>query len=338
MRLPNVLSIVLLALSSVQLGAQTLSNAGGDAAVSLDLPDDPGQEALPLARPEPEPASGVPVQLEAQRQTRAGDILTLTGDVVIHYRDYILRADKAVYNQSTSELEAEGHLQVAGGPDDVLISASHGEMRLNMHTARFYDVKGSAGVRNSGRTIVYSTANPFLFSGRVLLQNGEGNYRIVDGTMTNCRLPRPDWQVISRTINLANGKASTSNAFFEFFGVPLFYMPYLRHPVDESGRESGLLIPVLSNSSIKGFIVGEQIYWVINRSMDMIVGSEYYSKRGWAPNGDFRYKGPGTDHLVVRWNALLDRGVEQQVGATLPTPAAHHADLLPACSLRRIRH
>jgi LPS-assembly protein len=329
MRLPNVLSIVLLALSSVQLGAQTLSNAGGDAAVSLDLPDDPGQEALPLARPEPEPASGVPVQLEAQRQTRAGDILTLTGDVVIHYRDYILRADKAVYNQSTSELEAEGHLQVAGGPDDVLISASHGEMRLNMHTARFYDVKGSAGVRNSGRTIVYSTANPFLFSGRVLLQNGEGNYRIVDGTMTNCRLPRPDWQVISRTINLANGKASTSNAFFEFFGVPLFYMPYLRHPVDESGRESGLLIPVLSNSSIKGFIVGEQIYWVINRSMDMIVGSEYYSKRGWAPNGDFRYKGPGTDHLVVRWNALLDRGVEQQVGATLPTPAAHHADLLP---------
>jgi LPS-assembly protein len=37
--------------------------------------------------------------------------------------------------------------------------------------------------------------------------------------------------------------------------------------------------------------VGEQVYWVINRSMDMVVGSEYFSKRGWAPNGDFRYKG-----------------------------------------------
>jgi LPS-assembly protein len=147
--------------------------------------------------------------------------------------------------------------------------------------------------------------------------------------MTNCRLPRPDWQLISRSINLANGNASTSNAFFKFLGVPLFYLPYLRHPIDESGRESGLLIPVLSNSSIKGFIVGEQIYWVINRSMDMVVGAEFYSKRGWAPNGDFRYKGPGIDHLVVRWNALLDRGVEQQVGATLPTPAVHSADLLP---------
>ena len=54
----------------------------------------------------------------------------------------------------------------------------------------------------------------------------------------------------------------------------------------------------------------------------MVVGSEYYSKRGWAPNGDFRYKGPGLDHLIVRWNALLDRGVEQQIGATIPTASA----------------
>ena len=329
MRLRTLPIIALLSLCSLTLGAQTFIIATSIATDPSEVPDDPGQEAMPLAQPEPAPATGVPFQLEALRQTRAGDLLTLSGDVVVHYRDYILRADKAVYNLATSELDAEGHLQVAGGPDDVLISASHGEMRLNMHTARFYDVNGSVGVRNAGRTIVYSTTNPFLFSGRVLLQNGEGNYRIVDGTMTNCRLPRPDWQVISRAINLVNGNASTSNAFFKFLGVPLFYLPYLRHPVDESGRESGLLIPVLSNSSIKGFIVGEQVYWVINRSMDMIVGSEYYSKRGWAPNGDFRYKGPGLDHLTVRWNALLDRGVEQQVGGILPTPAVRPADLLP---------
>jgi hypothetical protein len=52
--------------------------------------------------------------------------------------------------------------------------------------------------------------------------------------------------------------------------------------------------------------------------MDMVVGAEYYSKRGWAPNGDFRYKGPGLDHLTARWNALLDRGVEEEVGNSRP--------------------
>ena len=72
------------------------------------------------------------------------------------------------------------------------------------------------------------------------------------------------------------------------------------------------MIPVVSNySSIRGWTFGEQIYFVLNRSMDMVVGTEYYSKRGWAPNGDFRYKGPDLDHFTVRWNALLDRGVEQ---------------------------
>jgi len=338
MRPRNLVFITLLALCHLQLRGQTLTNAlppasqpsavagapGSDLQIQADsgaqLPDDPGQEVLPIAQPEPAPSTGVPVQWDAGHQHWVGDVLTLTGDVVFHYRDYILRADKVIYNQSTSELEAEGHLQLAGGPNDVLINASHGEMRLNMHTARFYNVNGSQGVRPDGHTVIYSTANPFLFSGRVMLQLGEGNYRLVDGSMTNCRLPHPDWRVISRAINLANGKASTSNALFEFLGVPVFYMPYLRHPTDEMGRESGLLTPEFGyGSSVKGLVLGEQVYWVISRNMDMILGAEYWSKRGWAPNGDFRYKGPGQDHLTARWDALLDRGVEETV-ITLPIP------------------
>ena len=282
-----------------------------------------------MAALEPPAATGRPVEWEAERQVWAGDVLTLTGGVVVHYRDYILRADQVVYNRATTELEADGHLEVTGGPRDVHINATHGDMRLNMHTARYYNVTGSEGVRAAGRTVVYSTTNPFLFSGRVLLQLGEGDYRLIDGTMTNCRLPKPDWRVISRTINLNQGAASTKNAWFELLNMPVVYLPYLRRPMDETGRESGLLIPVISNSSIKGFIVGEQMYWAISRSMDMIVGTEYYSKRGWAPNGDFRYKGVGLNGLIVRWNALLDRGVEAEVGNTLAPQAAKPADSLP---------
>ena len=222
-------------------------------------------------------------------------------------------------------LEAEGHLQLTGGPNDVQISASHGDMNLNMHTARFYNVSGIQGIHGAARSGVYSTSTPFQFTARVLLQTGEDNYRIIDGTMTNCSFPRPDWRIISRAINLDDRTASTKNSFFELFGVPLVYLPYLRHPVDETGRESGFLIPVISNSSIKGFVLGEQYYWAINRSMDMVIGAELFSKRGWAPNGDFRYKGRDLDHLIVRWNALLDRGVLQQIGNTNAlTGAAQH--------------
>jgi LPS-assembly protein len=326
MRPRTFVFITMMALCHWMVRGQVLTNAlppaqitpppHGSSEASLPgehgLPDDPGQEALPLAQPEPIPRSGIPVEWKADRQTWAGHTATLFGVEEFHYRDYVLRADKVVYNQETSELEAEGHLQMSGGPEDIVLTASHGDMRLNMHTARFYDVTGTLGVRRAGRAIVYSTPNPFLFSARVLLQTGEGTYKIVDGTMTNCRLPKPDWQLLARQINIADGKASTKNTIFKLLGVPVFDLPYLSRPVNETGRVSGLLTPVFSvGSSIRGFTAGEQAYIVLNRSMDMILGTEYYSKRGWAPNGDFRYKGPGLDHLTARWNALIDRGFEQ---------------------------
>ncbi|MGB6974717.1 MAG: LPS assembly protein LptD [Terracidiphilus sp.] len=272
------------------------------------LPDEPGQELIPVARPEPLPATGVPVLLHADTQSLQGHVVTLLGGVEIHYADYTLRADKVVYNQATTDLQADGHILVTGGEEDAFIRADHGEMRLNEDTGRFFNVTGSLGVRRAGRATVYSTPNPFLFSGRVLLLTGKGQYRVIDGTMTNCLLPHPDWQLIARSIRVADGKASAANTYFKVRDVPVFYLPYLRHPVNENGRESGFLIPVISNSSIKGLILGEQVYIALSRSTDMVLGAEYYSKRGFAPNGDFRFKGAGLNFLNVRWNALLDRG------------------------------
>ena len=104
--------------SAVEPAADSPAQQSGSGA---SLPNDPGQEILPVAQPEPAPESGVPVVWEAQHQSRVGNIWTLTGDVVVHYRNYILRADKVVYDQSTTELDAEGQLQVTGGPNDVLI-------------------------------------------------------------------------------------------------------------------------------------------------------------------------------------------------------------------------
>ena len=317
----NFVFITLMTLCHLQLAGQMLTNALPPSQQATDrqqtaqqpsdssLPDDPGQEAIPAATPEPIPPTGFPVSWNADRQTWADKVVTLDGVDNFRYRDYVIRADRIIYDTSTGELKAEGHLQVSGGRSDAYIAASHGDMRLSMHTARFYDVHGSIGLRRSGRTVVYSTANPFLFSARILLQTGEDSYKIVDGTMTNCRIPKPDWQILAHSITVANDKATTRNSLFKILGIPVLYLPYLSHPVELTGRQSGFLIPVISNSTIKGLTIGEQFYFALNRSMDMVLGTEYYSKRGFAPNGDFRYKGPGLDHFTAKWNALIDRGV-----------------------------
>jgi LPS-assembly protein len=292
------------------------------AADPAQAPDDPSRQLLPVAVPEAMPATGTPVRWEALRQSRVGDDWTLTGEVVLYYKSYVVRADKIVYHKDSDTVEAEGHLQLEGSLTDVLVNASHGEMHLEDHTAVFYDVSGSMGVRRVGKSMIYSTPEPFLFTGRMLIQTGEGSYRIVDGAMTSCKLPKPDWRWISHSIAVTNGKASTHNSFFELLGVKLLYLPFLQRNLDETGRESGLLIPAFENSGTKGIVVGEQFYWAISRSMDLTVGTEYWSKRGFAPNGDFRYRGPGLDAVAVRWNALIDRGVDETVPATATTPAS----------------
>ena len=49
--------------------------------------------------------------------------------------------------------------------------------------------------------------------------------------------------------------------------------------------------------------------WVINRSADATFGTQYFSKRGWSPSGEFRYRGRGEDFASAHFIALFDRGL-----------------------------
>jgi LPS-assembly protein len=280
--------------------------AGTDA-----LPDDPSQQSdIPEAQVIPAAPSGVPVRIASQTQTKRDNIYTVSGEVVIDYRDYTVRADYATYNQDTSEVEAHGHLQLDGGPDDEHILADHGTMNLDAQTGHFYSVTGTLGVRRAGTSkLIYTTPDPFAFTGREVIKDGPRKYRVIGGSMTSCRLPKPDWRLLSSQIYVNNNEASAKNSVFTLFRMPLFYLPFVTHPVDTTGRQSGLLLPIGGHDSQKGYIVGEDIYWAINRSTDLMVGTEYFSRRGWSPSAQFRYRGRGQDFFIGRFHSLLDRGL-----------------------------
>ncbi len=319
-------------------------------------PDDPSlQSTIPEAHVVPPPPEGVPVKIEADTQTYVktdgGGLYTLQGHVVIHYKDYVISADHATYNQDTSDIVAEGNLHVDGGPDEAHFIASHGTMNLDAHTAHLYEVSGTLG---EGRTSqvktvttvlpgvgtqqqakpVFTSASPFALSGRELIQTGEQRYHIIQGTMTSCRLPTPDWQLVAHNFFLEKGVAHAKSSWFELQAlpvvhkVPVFYMPYVTHAVNSDSRETGFVIPVFGKDTLKGWIFGEDVYFVLGRSADLLIGSQYYSKRGFAPNGIFRYKGRGYDFATFRFNSLLDRlsGSANQGGVDLLFDGRHDFD------------
>lgn len=321
MRARIFLCITLLYLCHPQLWPQAVTKqfpppAQAEISVSAgNLPDEPGQDSgqsgdIPVAKVLPAPPTGVPVEIHANTQREQNNVFTLDGNVLIYYRDYAVQADKVTYNRDTGDVIAEGHLIVDGSPDNEHITATHGEMNLDRDTAHFYDVVGTLGVSAGPHNrMVFTSPNPFAITGREVLKLGTGRYKVIDGTMTSCRLPKPDWRLLSKEIDLADGKASAHNTVFQLLSVPLLYLPYATHPVGEETRSSGLLLPIVGNSTTKGFILGEEVYFALSRNSDLTLGTEYFSKRGFSPMGMFRYRGFGEDFFNVRFHSLFDRGL-----------------------------
>jgi len=305
-----LITITVLAASHPQLVAQQVTTQAPPRASLPDgLPDEPGAVLYPDAKVLPQEDGTTLLEItSAGPQSKIGNRFILDDDVVLTYGDRTVRADHIEYDTETGDLTATGHLKATGGANNEIISASHGELNLKTQTGRFYDVVGSVGLKSSGRGTVYVSGNPFLFTGRMVVKTGPQAYEVYDGTVTSCQLEHPDWMLYAGKFTVTSEKASAHNSVFRLLNVPLLYMPYVTHPVGGENRQSGFLIPVLGQSSTRGFILGEELYWVINRSADVTLGAEYFSLRGWAQSGTFRYRGLGNDFARAHYNGLLDRG------------------------------
>ncbi len=265
---------------------------------------------LPFAKLLPEPGATDALIIDSDGpQSKVGSRYILDKNVVLSLRGYRVAADHIEYDSESGELTATGHLRATGGVNHEVISASHGSLNLKAQTGRFYDVTGSVGLKQAagGKGAVYVSANPFLFTGRLVVKSGPQEYQVYDGTVTSCQLPRPDWLLSAAEFTLDSEKARAKNSVFHLLNIPLLYLPYVTHPLDATERQSGFLIPVVGQSSTKGLVLGEQMYWAINRSTDLTLGAEYFSRRGWSESATFRYVGRNDDFMRAHYNGLLDR-------------------------------
>ncbi|HUO61626.1 MAG TPA: LPS assembly protein LptD [Candidatus Acidoferrales bacterium] len=287
---PSHLLLLLLLLTS-QLPAQT----GGQ---NLQVNNNQGNAAAPADE----------VTIKASEQVKRGNIYELTGDVEIDYHGYVLRADKVTYDSDTGAALASGSVVLDGGPQDAHLQAARANYNVKQESGTFYDVVGSFGTVVRGRTIVLTTNNPFMVTGREVRKVGD-RYIVSHGTITSCALPSPKWEFEGEKIDVVAGEeARIYHATFRLRHIPVIYFPYIQHPVQNLGRQSGFLIPAVGQSSSKGFIFGDSFYWVIDRSMDATVGAEYWSRRGWSERADFRARPTDSSSFNVRLFSVQDRG------------------------------
>lgn len=265
---------------------------------------------LPQEAPEiPKQLKEEDVSMSALSQEKVGPLYSLKGQAEIHYGIWQLNADEITYNSDTSEAVASGHVVLDGGPNDERIEAARATYNIKTETGRFEHVNGSIGARVRGSRLMLTSSNPFFFTGKLLEKIGPDHYKIVDGVVTTCDLPRPKWEFSSHKVDVeVGGTAKIYHTAFGIEGIPVLYLPFATLPAERRPRQSGFLIPNLGESTIKGFIFGESFFWAISRSMDAHIGAEYFSKRGWAPQGEFRARPSDKAFVDLTYFSVLDRG------------------------------
>ncbi len=302
--------------SSSSSGAQILPESAGDdsspkvqqqdardAQQILDQELQAGSEAQDA---NPKPSVNVPlgreeVLIQADHQTWNQDTWTGTGHVVVRFRNNVLHCDDATYDSTTGIVTATGHVVFDGGPHNEHIVSSHGTYDVSRDTGTFYDATGSTGVKVKNKLMFLTSSTPFFFSGKVIDKLGPDQYLVHHGYITSCRLPKPKWRFVATTALIEVGDdARMHHATLRIGNIPVFYFPYAEHPIDNLGRKSGFLIPVIGQSTTRGTIIGDSFYWAINRSSDAEIGGELYSRKGWAQHGSYRAVGY-TWHAVAEY-------------------------------------
>ncbi len=269
--------------------------------------------------------SGGEATLEADQQRAVGKTYYADGNVDVLYQNARLRADHVEYDSENQVVIARGHVQLDYMTQHVEADDARYELRTGRGT--FHHVHGTFALQRRPSATLLITPNPLYFDAQVADRLDENTYRIHKAWLTVCKPGRPTWKFyapaatirLKKTVHLENGN-------FRLFSVPVLYLPYATFPAEQN-RESGFMIPDIGDTSQKGFVFGDAVYWAPLDWMDLTLGAFDYSRRGWSQKGQLRMRPWQGAQLESSYFGVIDRGLEQ-VDAPPVKQGGHEAKLL----------
>ena len=271
------------------------------------------------------PTPGGEASLEADQQRKEGNVYYADGHVDLHYQEARLRADHLEYNSDTQVVIARGHVQLDYLTQHVEADDARYELRTSKGT--FHNVRATFALQRRPSPTLLISPNPLYFVAAEAERLDENTYRIHHAWLTVCDPGRPTWKFYAplATVHLQSS-VHLENGNFRLWSVPVLYLPYATFPA-EKRRDSGFMIPDLGNTSQKGYVLGDSFYWAPLDWLDLTIGADDYTKRGWSQRGEFRMRPWNNARLDASYYGVIDRGLEQ-VDAPPIKQGGHEAKLL----------
>ena len=287
------------------------------------------QEGAAQQPPSPPPTGGIAEITASGPQRKEGDLYIADKDVDIRYLGMHLQADHAEYNSATSQAVARGH--VVFEFENQHLEGDEAELNVATGKGTFRNVRGSIRLERNPNPMLLVTANPLYFEAEVVERLSPDVYDVHHGRFTICDPRRPAWQFYAPEAKITLEKTVVLiNSNFRLFRVPLFWTPYATAPAGTHIRQSGVLLPVLGNSTSKGFVFGDAFYWAPKAWMDTTLGFEYFSRRGPGQRASFRVRPFENTSIQYSYFGVEDRGIP---GPTGPTKQGGSEQRLEAQSL-----
>jgi LPS-assembly protein len=214
----------------------------------------------------------------------ANSRVAAVGNVQIYYGDSPLEANRVIYDQKTKRLHAEGNVRLTEQDGKV----TYGEIMDLSDDYRdgFVD---SLRLDAPDQTRMAATR----------AERTSGNYTVFhNGVYTACAPCKDDpkkpplWQVKAARIIHDQGEKMMyfEDARLEFFGQPLAWLPYFSAPDPTVKRKTGVLVPVISSSSVYGGALDVPYYWALAPDYDATFAPMITTKQGPLLEGEFRQR------------------------------------------------
>jgi len=260
------------------------------------------------AKPTPytkDPGRDEPIKVRADRLTHNRDsgVAIASGDVIIDFGPYKLIADRVVYDPRADKLTAIGNVYFREPNGNVVraeklqLSDRFRQGFVDYLTVRFTNeswITADHGERRDGNVqvftnVIYSRCNECVDA---------------DGT--------PLWRLRSAKVTHVEDEGTIyhEDSTLEFFGMPVFYVPWLSHPDPTVKKKSGFLIPTVHSSSTFGVGLEVPYFWNLAPNYDITLKPVITSRQGLLAQADWRHRlDNGSYFIDLAGIYQLDKGL-----------------------------
>lgn len=202
------------------------------------------------------------------------------GNVEVYYGDRTLTADVITYDNRTGRIGAEGQI-VLRDESGATVFADIADL----------DQELTDGLVQGAKLVLDEHVRLSAVEGR----REDGRFNVLSKAVYSaCEVceenPTPLWRIRARRV-IYDEEARIvhyENAWFDVFGIPVFWTPYFQHPDPTLGRASGFLVPDLSQSTNYGYGLKLPYYIVLDDQSDLTITPFVTTDEGVIGIGEYR--------------------------------------------------